>query len=523
MVRVAQYAALLALPLAEGQADGNPHNWDRNRRCDHSDYDPPCGACEGVGGYVNSDEANDIAIASCKVEGPYDGNSRKRPVWGPNFSELASHEILIGKKTDPACFQAFPSNDSTAENCYKPQECKIYSDMQNYKALILTANQAGNAWGVAGNVSSVIYHQGSNMWIVNVLGRLGLVNQCVCTSPREGGDPTKPKVNPVQFNWVDNLFYVSTETIGVEYGVGDMVLDHWAFGPHHAWTDPANGLIVRMWQPFNGLQVFEPGQWSEGHAFEDAVVPAKGWFGKETNLFEQLSPDFSKAPDWCTKDAPINTFRIKCQDNGFPVPKSSAEGLSHMEMAQSPVGQDKAHATDLRRAKSKVPRDAYKGDDFQSMSFTLNAYLLKHAPQSKDCDLWTAEELQELQMSLLMLRDPQLNDVYHDMQDNRKMEKDVQKLVGEWNVLNQKASTDPDLARAHRDGHCHEAVMWYVHHLPQGMKDLLKDKISLPLLSAMRHELKTETEHGPAVLKAYEEKVTCASCHSEVYPVAITV
>ena len=41
----------------------------------------------------------------------------------------------------------------------------------------------------------------------------------------------------------------------------------------------------------------------------------------------------------------------------------------------------------------------------------------------------------------------------------------------------------------HRDGHCHEAVMWYVHHLPESMKR-----------------------------RCDEEKVTCASCHSAVYP-----
>merc|ERR1712147_491409 len=187
-----------------------------------------------------------------------------------------------------------------------------------------------------------------------------------------------------------------------------------------------------------------------------------------------------------------------------------------MEMAKAPAGQNKAHASDLKRAKSKVPRDEFKGNDFESMSATLNEYLLRHAPNSKDCDLWTVEELQELQLSLLMLRDTQLNDVYHDMNDRRKIEQDVEKLVAEWEDLNRKAAVDPDLAKAHRDGHCHEAVMWYVHHLPQDMKDLLKDKISLPLLTSMRHDLKESALHGERVHRAYEEKVSCASCHSAV-------
>ena len=36
-------------------------------------------------------------------------------------------------------------------------------------------------------------------------------------------------------------------------------MDHWAFGPHHLWSDPATGNIIRMWQPFNGLQVYPDG------------------------------------------------------------------------------------------------------------------------------------------------------------------------------------------------------------------------------------------------------------------------
>ena len=38
-------------------ADGNPHGWDRKRRCDHAGYTPKCGLCEGYGGipYGKSD------------------------------------------------------------------------------------------------------------------------------------------------------------------------------------------------------------------------------------------------------------------------------------------------------------------------------------------------------------------------------------------------------------------------------------------------------------------------------------
>jgi len=520
-------SALIVVPLVSAQFDGNPKNWDRVRRCDGivngdtTDYDPPCGPCEGVGGYVTSDDLDDFTGASCTVETVGDSASRVRPVWGADFTELKSSEILIGKKQDKACFAAFPSNDSRSDNCYKPQECEIFSEMNNFRAFIMKCKQSGNAWNVAGNVSSTIYHQNGNMWITNKLAKI--VNQCICSSPREGGDPTKDPVGPVQFNWVDKLNYVATETVGVEYGVGDQTLDHWVFGPHHAWTDPQTGIIVRMWQPFNGLQIFEPGMWKEGSAYDDAVVKL-GLF-KTQNLFDQMNVEGTRAPDWCTKaNSPLNTFRIKCTDEGFPesVNETSDALPSHVELAQQPLGDEKSVASDLRRARSKVPRNDYKGDDFGSMSQTLNSYLVKHAPQSRSCDTWTAEELQNLQISLLMLRDPKLNDVYVDADDSRQMSAEVETLVKEWDELNALARTDPDLARAHRDGHCHEAVMWYVHHLPEGMKDLIKDEIALPLLSDMKHDLKV-VEHGPRLHEAYKAKVSCASCHSAEYPSAIAV
>jgi hypothetical protein len=36
-------------------------------------------------------------------------------------------------------------------------------------------------------------------------------------------------------------------------------MNHWAFGPHHMWTEVETGDIIRMWQPFNGLQVYPGG------------------------------------------------------------------------------------------------------------------------------------------------------------------------------------------------------------------------------------------------------------------------
>ena len=88
------------------------------------------------------------------------------------------------------------------------------------------------------NVISTIYHLGVNMWIVNQLPLF--VPQTICTIPRSGSDPTQSGVTGLQHNWVDNLIFVSTKTLDVEYGVGSLMLDCWAFRlttcvdqPHH--------------------------------------------------------------------------------------------------------------------------------------------------------------------------------------------------------------------------------------------------------------------------------------------------
>jgi len=489
---------LATLPLVSGQADGNPWAWDRLRRCDHTDYSPVCGACEGLGGYATADKADKITIPKCQVQ--ESSKSPVRPVWSASFTEEASHEILIGKKNDPACFQSFPENVSTGPNCYKPQEVKLWSDMLDKRAIILEANQAGNAWNIAGNVTSHIYHQGQNMWIVNKLP-LG-ITQTICTKPREGGDLSKPGVYGLQYNWVDNLFFVSTEVIDVEYGVGSMKLDHWAFGPHHVWTNPTTGMIVRMWQPFNGLQVFTPGAWKEG-------ITAAG-----QAFLDELTKDGKTPPKAALPKG--STFRIKCGDDGFnndPAPTDVSVSVGH----------NRATVVDLKRARTKVPRAEYKGDDFQSMSATLNKWLMKDAPNARDCEEFTVQELQALQAQLYVLRDTKLDGVYHGAVDNRRIRQDFKSMAEEWEELNSLAAQDPDLARMHRDGHCHETVMWYVHHLPQSVREAIKDKVALPLLSKMRHDVVDKKPHAAPLQRAYEEKVSCASCHSAVYPTTVVV
>jgi len=165
-----------------------------------------------------------------------------------------------------------------------------------------------------------------------------------------------------------------------------------------------------------------------------------------------------------------------------------------------------------------VPRGEFRGDDFEKMSHALNGHMRRTSSNTKECELWAVEELQQFQVLMMLLRDPALDGIYHNSTDNRRIRRAVDELTSEWEKINSLASKDPELARIHRDGHCHEAVMWYVHHLSQETRDALKDKITVPLLSYQRHTPQVHTETHAEVHSSYEEKVTCFSCHSNALP-----
>merc|ERR1719370_1482814 len=66
--------------------------------------------------------------------------------------------------------------------------------------------------------------------------------------------------------------------------------------------------------------------------------------------------------------------------------------------------------------------------------------------------------------------------IYTKTSDNRRLREQAKELSLNWQGLNSLASAHPDprIAKVQRDGHCHEAVMWYVHHLTEEMKEILR-------------------------------------------------
>jgi len=298
---------------------------------------------------------------------------------------------------------------------------------------------------------------------------------------------------------VDNLQYVGREILGVEYlkddGLEDYELDHWAFGPHHAWTFPESGRILRMWQPFNGLQVY-PGT---------SVDPS------------YVDPDVFKPipPTECMKGRNSAWFRTGCEDDGYPTIVEIEQRTKFNHKVESKVVEK-----DVWRAKTKVPRHDYKGMGFTDMSLVLNQWI-NSSYSAVPCHMWKVEELQQLQALFWLAKESSFDEIYQATQDNRRMRdeilSDIQKT---WKELNALAadSEDPNLTNIRRDGHCHEAVMWFVHHLTEDMKQLLRGaEIKIPLLSHYRHDCDDADDSDRAkVCRSYKTQVTCQDCHSDL-------
>lgn len=222
--------------------------WDRQRRCDQ-DFEPPCGVCEGVGGLPTSDTV--IALAGCQ---PLVNDSDPAwPVW-PRVFETPYFEILIGPRRDPFCFVVTATNDTYVNEhfCYRQQW-----GMQYYQA----DSRLGPAFRydieykiLGAPLRSDIVHVGSYMTIQTSFATWPKLCTTMTVQPRAGGHGTP--VGPLLPNWTQILSYVGTELLQIEAGVGGLRVNHFVWGPHHVWAEPLSGRIVRMWQPFNGLEVF---------------------------------------------------------------------------------------------------------------------------------------------------------------------------------------------------------------------------------------------------------------------------
>eukprot|EP00927_Polykrikos_kofoidii_P077590 TRINITY_DN74522_c0_g1_i1.p1 TRINITY_DN74522_c0_g1~~TRINITY_DN74522_c0_g1_i1.p1 ORF type:complete len:554 (+),score=92.11 TRINITY_DN74522_c0_g1_i1:74-1735(+) len=172
---------------------------------------------------------------------------------------------------------------------------------------------------------------------------------------------------------------------------------------------------------------------------------------------------------------------------------------------------------DLRRARAKVPRAEWKGSGFNSMSQVLNGHLKKMFPMTKPCHEWAAEELQSYQTKLFAYKHVDLDMMYADTLDNRRLRFDSLEAHQEhWKKTKAIVHRNGHLREMHRDGHCHEAVMWLVHHVPAAEQQTVFARMPAPLLSPKRHNCNASSlvDGEEDLCRVYQGQISCAECHS---------
>jgi len=232
------------------QTDGNPHHWDRKRRCDGNGYNPPCGLCEGIGGVPTSDNNTDITLTSCEIIATPDQVYPKPqpPVWPNKWMNTGFYEVQIFVKHDPLCFVQIPAMVSNGTHCYKPQQGTFYYSLEKKMAMMDYLQSRTVIPGV--NMSYHFYHESQRVHPdIYKYGLPMIPNVCPCINVSTG---------IIAPDWLRDGTYLGREKLGIEFLWETMTVDHWVKGPHHAWVDVGTGKIVRLYQPFNGLEVFDP-------------------------------------------------------------------------------------------------------------------------------------------------------------------------------------------------------------------------------------------------------------------------
>lgn len=170
---------------------------------------------------------------------------------------------------------------------------------------------------------------------------------------------------------------------------------------------------------------------------------------------------------------------------------------------------------DLHRARTRVPRPAWKGEGHDGMTGVLNGHMERMFPKVRPCRDWSSLELQELQRQLYRARHGELDDIYH-RSDGRKLRRgSLEDYEAHWAEMNEHSRRHPHLAKMQRDGHCHEAVMWLVHHVPAPEQQTTFAKRAVPTLAEEKHECGHLQEEGEkALCSSYLNTYSCSDCHS---------
>jgi len=183
--------------------------------------------------------------------------------------------------------------------------------------------------------------------------------------------------------------------------------------------------------------------------------------------------------------------------------------LSFFVFLVSPVA-GKLWESDLKRAKTWTPRSGYRGrGTLASANAQLNKHLAARAGLTlKACEDFSVFEVRDVLKNLLPHSSEELRTLYREHDGRHAKYQTVEDMELHW------ASSAPTDDHRVRDAHCHEAVMWFIHHLTSESQAAVAKKLTLPMLPIKDHVVnKGSRRNSDEAGKFYDEKVTCQKCH----------
>lgn len=200
----------------------------------------------------------------------------------------------------------------------------------------------------------------------------------------------------------------------------------------------------------------------------------------------------------------------------------------------SPAAELLESDADIARAHTKVPGDAFRGEGHVGMVAALNRALRRQAAAGggapvAPCESFTAGALADTLKILLAARDERFDLIYRAASDNRRLRLDsAAAYVARWAEEEAAVSGFAPLEEAVRDARCHDAVMWWVHHVAAEKKEELGALVTLPLLPATAGKgprtrntlaraaraLGAPEAAGALAYETYEVSITCNACHA---------
>lgn len=165
---------------------------------------------------------------------------------------------------------------------------------------------------------------------------------------------------------------------------------------------------------------------------------------------------------------------------------------------------------DLKRARQWTPGAEYRGHGtLASANARLNVHLSKkRGIRLEACESFTTNSLRDILRDLFPRASTVLKGIYSKVDGRGARYASMADMEKHW-----EASAPSHDTRV-RDAHCHEVVMWFVHHLTSQEQIAVMNTTVLPMLPVADHSSGKgrRAEHDLAG-KFYDDKITCQACH----------